>query len=161
MKVVVDTSALIYLNDFRGFDEILTVPEVIEESKDRITAIKLSTVNPKTFEPSELALEEIKAVAKVTGDLEKLSKTDLKIIALAKERNATILSDDYSVQNVAERMKIPYMSIFSKEITKLITWKKYCSACKKHYNSGSTCKMCGGNLKRVPVESAKVTKSWA
>ncbi len=60
MKVVLDTSAIIYLNDFRKFDEILTVQEVVDEVKDRITAMKLSGLSFKIFEPSTEAIEEIK-----------------------------------------------------------------------------------------------------
>lgn len=156
IKAVLDTSALIYLNDFRRFDEIMTVQEVVEESKDRITALKLSSIDAKVMEPDSSALKEVKSVAKKTGDIDKLSKTDLKIIALAKENNATIISDDYSIQNVAEKMQIPYLSVFSDKITKLITWKKYCNSCKKYFDSGRTCKFCGGKLKRVPSNFKEV-----
>lgn len=156
MKVVLDTSALIYLNDFRGFGDIMTVQEVIEEARDRVTNMKLSGMDVKVLEPGEDALKKIRKIARETGDIEKLSKTDLKIVALANQHSATIVSDDRNVQNVAERMQIPYISVFNEKITKLITWKKYCSNCKKYFNSGRVCKFCGGRLKRVPVASKDV-----
>ncbi len=156
MKVVLDTSALIYLNDFREFDEMLTVQEVIEEAKDSVTAIKLSSIDVKILEPAAGIVEKIQQVARETGDIDRLSKTDLKLIALAKQSNATIISDDRNVQNVAERMQIPYISIFNEKITKLITWKKYCSSCKKYFNSGRICERCGSELKRVPFVSKNV-----
>jgi UPF0271 protein len=156
MKVVLDTSALIYLNDFREFEEMLTVQEVIEEAKDRVTAMKLSYVDVKILDPAEWALKKVRQIARKTGDIGKLSKTDLKLVALARQYKATIISDDRNVQNVAERMQIPYVSVFNEKITKLITWKKYCSNCKKYFNSGRMCKFCGGRLKRVPVASKNV-----
>jgi UPF0271 protein len=157
MKVVLDTSAIIYLNDFRNFDEILTVSEVVQEVKDRITSMKLSSLNIKILEPSDFAMKEIEETARKTGDLEKLSKTDLKILSLAKENNCTIISDDRNIQNVAEKIGIEYISTFNKKITKLITWKKFCKNCQKYYDEGSVCDVCGSKLMRIPVNAKDVT----
>jgi UPF0271 protein len=156
MKVVLDTSAIIYLSDFRKFDEIFTVQDVIEEVKDRITAMKLSGLKLKITEPKKESIEEIKKVAEETSDLEKLSKTDLKVLALAKEKNCTIISDDYNIQNIAEKIGIDYISIFSKKITKLIKWKKFCKNCKKYFEKEKFCPVCGEKLIRVPVESKDI-----
>jgi UPF0271 protein len=148
MKVALDTSGLIYLNDFRNFEEIFTVPEVLEEVKDKITSLKLSILKFKVVKPSEEIEKEIEKVAKDTGDLEKLSKTDIKILALAKEKKLTIISDDRSIQNVAEKLRIKYISIFSKKISRLIIWRKYCKNCKKFFE-GFYCPACGGKLKKI------------
>lgn len=156
MKVVLDTSTIIYLSDFRKFDEMLTVQDVIEEVRDRITAMKLSGLKLKIIEPKKESIEEIKKVAGETGDLEKLSKTDLKILALAKENKCTIISDDYNIQNVAERIGINYISIFSKKITKLIKWKKFCKNCKKYFEKEKFCSVCGEKLIRVPAEAKDI-----
>jgi len=158
MKVVLDTSAFIYLNDFRKFDEILTVQEVIDEVKDKISSMKLSGLNFKIVEPSEKSVKEIKKTAEETGDLEKLSNTDIKILALGKENNCTIISDDRCIQNVAEKLKIKYVSVFNQKITSLIIWKKYCRSCKKFYDGKDTCPICGNKLIRTPSKSEKVYK---
>ncbi len=153
MKVVLDTSGLIYLNDFRSFEEIFTVPEVLEEVKDKITSLKLSGLKIKIIKPSEEKVKEIEKNAKETGDLEKLSKTDIKILALAKEKKLTIISDDRSIQNVAEKLRIKYISVFSKKISRLIIWRKYCKNCKKFFED-FYCPVCGGKL----IKIAKRTK---
>jgi len=158
MKVVLDTSAIIYLSDFRKFDEILTVQEVIDEVKDRVTAMKLSGLIFKTVEPSPAAVEEIKRTAKETGDLEKLSNTDVKVLALGKEYCCTIISDDRNVQNVAEKLGIDYISIYSEKITKLITWKKFCKNCEKFYDKKRVCPVCGEKLVRVPESFREIAK---
>ena len=155
MRVVLDTSSLIYLSDFRKFDEIFTVDSVIEEVKDRITAMKLSALKLKVVEVNEETIREIRKVARRTGDLEKLSRTDIEVLAAAKENNCTIISDDRNIQNVAEKLGIAYISIFSKKITKLITWKRYCENCKKYF-SRSMCPVCGAKLKRIPVSSEEI-----
>lgn len=156
MKVVFDTSAFIYLNDFRKFDDILTVQEVIDEVKDKVSSMKLSGLNLEIVEPSRKSVEKIKNIAKNTGDLEKLSNTDIKVLAVAKENNCTIISDDRCIQNVAEDLSIKYISIYNQKITNLVTWKKYCRSCRKFYDGRDTCPICGNKLVRTPSKSRKI-----
>lgn len=155
MRVLLDTSSLIYLSDFRKFDEILTVDSVIKEVKDRVTALKLASLKLKIIEPEKKTIKEIEDMARKTNDLEKLSKTDIEVLAAAKENDCTIISDDRNIQNVSEKIGIKYISIFSKKITKLITWKKYCKSCKKYFE-GRECLVCGEKLVRVPEASVEI-----
>ena len=153
MKVVLDASAIIYLNDFRMFDEIFTVSDVVDEVKDKINVLKLSGIKLKVIDPKESSVKEVKEISKETGDLEKLSKTDIKILALAKENSLDIVSDDYNVQNVAEKIHINYISLFSKKITKLIRWVMYCENCNKFFENETICVKCGNRLVRKPKET--------
>ncbi len=156
MKALLDTSALIYLNDFRKFKKIFTVTEVLDEIKDRNTLLKLSGLKIEVLEPKKETVNEIKNIARKTGDLEKLSKTDLKILALAKETGSTIISDDYCIQNVAQKIGINYISLFSKKITKLIKWKKFCPICRRYFGNGKICPFCGEKLIRLPTKIKKI-----
>jgi UPF0271 protein len=167
-KAVLDTSALIYLNDFRPFDCVFTVSEVLREVKDRTTAMKLSTLSSlglKVFEPSKGSMEAVERAAKETGDFAQLSETDKKVLALANDLSddCVIVSDDMGVQNVAERMGIRYMSVFNRRISRMVKWGRYCGNCKKYYGKEykmRACEVCGGELKRVPLNSELVkTKS--
>ena len=147
MKVVLDTSAIIYLNDFRKFDEMFTVEDVVKEVKDKISSLKLSSLKLEIVEPEEKFLDEIEKAARETGDLEELSETDKKVLAVALEKKLTIVSDDRDIQNVAEKLKLKYISVFSGKIEKLIIWKKYCRNCEK-FSDGEICPVCGGKLIR-------------
>jgi len=147
MKVVLDTSAIIYLNDFRRFSEMFTVENVIREVKDNISSLKLSSLKLEIVEPGEKFLSEIEKVARETGDWEELSETDKKILAVALEKKLTIVSDDRDIQNVAEKLKLKYVSIFSGKIKDLVVWKKYCRNCKKYFD-GEICPVCGEKLIR-------------
>jgi len=159
MKVVLDTSAIIYLQDFRKFKEIFTTDSVIHEVKDKITEMKLSAIKASVVEPGKKFVNEIKRIAESTGDLEKLSKTDVEVLALAKELKAIVISDDRNVQNVAEKIGIKYISLFSEKIKKLFVWKKYCLACKKYFGTElNECPVCGSKLKRVPKGEMKLKK---
>lgn len=155
MRVVLDTSAIIYLNDFRSFDEIFTVDPVVKEVKDKISEMKLWSLKLKILEPKKKTVEKIKEVARKTGDLEKLSKTDLEVLGVAVETESTIISDDRNVQNVAEKIGVEYISVFSKKITKLIVWKNYCKNCGKFFDK-KVCPSCGSGLVRRPKKSVNL-----
>jgi UPF0271 protein len=157
MRVVLDTSAIIYLSDFRKFDEMFTVDAVVREVKDKISEIKLSGLKLKIIEPKKETIEKIKKTAKETGDLEKLSETDLEVLAAAVETNSTIISDDRNVQNVAEKIGIECVSVFNKKITKLIIWKNYCKNCGKFFDE-KFCPFCGSELTRIPEKTVGLKK---
>ena len=155
MKVVLDTSALIYLNDFRNFEEIITVQEVVEEVKDKISEMKLKSLKLKAVEPSKNSLKKAEDAARKTGDFEKLSKTDLKVVSAAVENDAVIISDDRNVQNVAEELGLEYVSVFSKKISMKFTWKKVCSGCGYVSAEGEICPRCGLKMVRKVTEKMK------
>ncbi len=150
MKAVLDTTSIIFLNDFRMFEEIYTVSEVVDEVKDKINSMKFSGMELKISEPSENSLKYVRNAAKETGDNTKLSDTDVRVIALAKDKSLTIISDDYAIQNVAEKLKIEYISL-NKGITKQIEWKMYCTSCRKFYEKENSCPVCGESLVRRKI----------
>jgi len=155
MKVVLDTSALIYLNDFRSFDQILTVQEVKEEVKDKISKLKLRSLDLKIVEPTKIVVKEVEDAARKTGDLEKLSKTDIKVLAAGLEFGATIISDDRNIQNVAEELKMEFLSVFSKKISMKFKWIKVCSGCGYLSHEGEVCPRCGSKIVRKVTEKMK------
>jgi UPF0271 protein len=152
MNAMLDTSAVIYLNDFSKFEKLLTVSSVVEEIKDDSSKMKLSGLAIKIVDPAPESLKAVEEVAKGTGDIDILSKADIDVIAAAKDNGCVVISDDRAVQNVCEKMGIGYISIFNKKITKLINWRKYCKSCRKYSNSDE-CDTCGGRTSRVPFTS--------
>ncbi|MEM5853713.1 MAG: hypothetical protein QXG39_09900 [Candidatus Aenigmatarchaeota archaeon] len=151
MRVVFDSSAVIYIQDFRKFEEVLIPPSVVEEIKDKLSRMKLEAFEFKVVQPEKKFLEIVKKVAEKTGDLEKLSKADLEVLALAKQFSLKIVSDDYSIQNVAKMLGIDYITISTKGIKKVFIWKKFCVVCgRKFEKSLNVCPFCGGKLKRKP-----------
>lgn len=151
MKFVLDTSAIIYLQDFRKMEEIFIPVLVFEEIKDKISRMKLEAMNAKIFEPKKELIEEVRKIAKKTGDCEKLSEADIQVLALAKELKAKIVSDDYNIQNVAAKMGLKFIPVIQKGIKKIFKWNKYCPFCKKVFEvEKRECPFCGSALKRLP-----------
>ena len=94
-------------------------------------------------------INEVINFAKKTGDYYVLSKTDIDVIALALQLNATIISDDYAIQNVARLMNLKYYGAGIETIKKEIKWKYRCTGCHKIYkNYIEICPVCGHKTKR-------------
>lgn len=153
MKYVLDTSALLSGRDFLMEHELYTSPKVIHEIKRGRMRRKLNyllEVSLKVLMPTDESIRLIKKGAKKTGDIGRLSSADIEILALAKEMNAILLTDDYSIQNLAEELKINYKGFDVKEIEKKIYWRYRCKGCGKYWEKlHKTCPICGSGLRTV------------
>jgi UPF0271 protein len=162
--LVLDTSAFL-----SGFDplsvseEQTTVPLVEEEISGNSIArvrLRMAIENGKlrVKPPSENYYEEVKASAKKVGDAFFLSETDMQLLALALELKKTggnplIITDDYSIQNVATQIDIQFASLTTYGIRRLLKWVRYCPACHKEYPADYNfrrCTICNTDLKRKP-----------
>lgn len=124
-------------------------------------AVENGKVKIKT--PSEEHWNKVKAAANKVGDAFFLSETDLQILALASElkeegHTPQIVTDDYSIQNVATQIGIEFISLATFGISRLLEWIRYCPACHRKYPAdynSATCEVCGTDLKRKPRRTAK------
>ena len=171
--MVLDTSAfLVGFDPFSVSEDQATVPKVKEEiRKNSMSWVRFKTAvengKLKVKSPSEEYWNKVKASANRVGDSFFLSETDLQILALALELRAEgctpqIVTDDYSIQNVATQMGIDFVSLATFGIRRLLEWVRYCPACHKKYpaNYNSTeCAVCGTALKRKPRKTAKNLKA--
>ena len=170
--MVLDTSAfLVGFDPFSVGEDQATVPKVKEEIKtNSMTWVRFKTAvengKLKVKAPSEEFLNRVKASAITVGDSFFLSETDMQILALALELKAAgynpqIVTDDYSIQNVATQMGIEFAALATFGIRRLLEWVRYCPACHREYPAdyGSTkCTVCGTELKRKPRKTAKNLK---
>jgi UPF0271 protein len=117
----------------------------------------------KIRSPSDKFQEKVETSATQMGDSFKLSRTDLQLLALALELKASgfnprILTDDYSIQNVAKQLGIEFSSLVTFGIKRLLEWNRYCPACYKEYPVNSRfkeCQVCGTVLKRKPRRKSR------
>jgi UPF0271 protein len=171
--MVLDTSAfLVGFDPFSVSEDQATVPKVEEEIRtNSMTWVRFKTAvengKLKVNAPSEEFLNRVKASAITVGDSFFLSETDMQILALALELKAAgyspqIVTDDYSIQNVATQMGIEFAALATFGIRRLLEWVRYCPACHREYPAdyGSTkCAVCGTKLKRKPRKTAKNLKN--
>ncbi len=152
MPYVLDTSAILSGRIFAG--KLYTTPEVAKEIKPgghswRLMEFLMSR-GMEIKEPSKKAVDIVKKTAMKTGDIASLSPADIEALALAYELNATLLTDDYSMQNVAKELNIKYESVIEEGIKEKFYWIFRCKSCGKFFKEFyEICPVCGGKLKRV------------
>ncbi len=104
--------------------------------------------------PTAGTTERVRAAAEETGDLDVLSPADLAVLALAVEMEATLVTDDYAVQNVASAMEIKTEAFAQEGIQRTLAWEWYCPACRQHTGDRKgECPVCAAELKRRPRQT--------
>lgn len=150
-KYVLDASAVLCGKDLLLSGEVYIPPSVIEElgegkyrrKVEVLLAIKITEKLPATE-----SREKIRRSAEQTGDLLRLSETDIDVLALAFELNATILTDDYSIQNVARHMGIEYEVVSEKGIREEFKWEYVCIGCRRRFDKAVIeCPICGAKVR--------------
>ena len=132
---------------------LITVPAVVNELKSSEAAMRFELAREegaRVEAPQPDMMEDVLIMAKHTRDVEELSTTDIEILAKALERkdNATLLTDDYAVQNVAVMLGIDVKPIVQKKIRDILVWEKQCVGCRKRFDEGDICPICGSDLKK-------------
>ena len=100
---VLDSSA--FIHDYHTDEQMASIPDVREElegeSAFRFDAMEGSGMHIHI--PTDGTVEKIERAAAETGDREELSTTDVRLLAAAFELDGVVVTDDYAVQNVADR----------------------------------------------------------
>ena len=114
--------------------------------------------------PHESSILKVKQSSKAVGDLLYLSEADLNVLALAMELKGegyspSIITDDYSIQNVANQIGVGFTSLMTFGIRFRLYWMVYCPACHRNYPADykmKKCKICGTTLKRKPLQKQPI-----
>ncbi|MCE5213528.1 MAG: ribonuclease VapC [Methanobacterium sp.] len=137
-----------------------TTSQVIMEIKDLKSKIFLQSAledgHITITEPTKEDLNHVEEVITGSGDILRLSDVDKQVIALAltlqkDDMSPTVVTDDYSIQNVLKIMKIPFKSVLTRGIEDVVGWIKFCKGCKKIYSpdySLTECEICGSPISR-------------
>lgn len=151
--MVLDSSALFYGKDLPAEFELVISPGVAAELErhgmgERLALLLDSRV--KVLSPSKKSLARILSTAEATGDSMKLSSTDKEVLALALDLGYELVTDDYSIQNVASILGIPCRGLDQKGIEKVIEWESKCTGCGKRFSADiQECDVCGSLTKSV------------
>ena len=157
---ILDTSAIISGKPINLVDDIMMTTRSVSSElesyeKDFFLFQYLIDKGLIIKSPSKNSIAKIKNISKKTGDIDRLSETDIDILALAldniinEKREVVILTDDYSIQNVSCFLNIKYESINQSGITKKFKWIQRCSGCGKYFKENlKTCPICGSSIKK-------------
>lgn len=148
---VLDTSALLSGKQLPR-DVPLTAPDAILDEvtpggRDHRNLTYLRESGLTIQRPTDEAMDRVEEAARETGDLPRLSHADRAVLALALELEGTVLTDDYSLQNVASELDVPFRGINQEGIQRQVRWKHRCRACYREAEAGvEECPVCGSEV---------------
>jgi len=138
---------------FSSQEQSFTTPLVFEEIKhikkshDAVQAL-LDLDRLKIIEPEQENTNLVLEKAKNTGDFSELSKEDISVLALCVQLNGELVTDDFTVSNVAKHLKLRVIPIMTKGISKVLDSVYICPGCNKVLEKISNCPICGSKLKK-------------
>ena len=151
--LVLDTSALYYGKDFPSGLELVITPGVVKELDKEGMGQRLELLmatRVRVSSPSKRSTDMVMRKATETGDHRRLSETDIEVLALAMDLGYELVSDDYSIQNMAAVLGLPCRGIEQKGISQIFEWRARCTGCGKTYQGDvETCQICGYPTKSV------------
>ena len=146
---VLDASA--FIRDYTTEERMATIPLVREELEDeagyRFDALEGSGMRIHIPDPE--TVERVERAARETGDAETLSRTDVRLLATSFELDATLVTDDYAMQNVAEKLDVAVDVIAQEGIDERRDWRFQCQGCGRTFDEHrDRCSICGSDLER-------------
>jgi UPF0271 protein len=146
---VLDASA--FVHDYTTEDRTASIPAVADELTGE-TAFRFDAeegAGMRVHVPDEEAVERVRRAARETGDDGVLSVTDRRLLAAALELDAVLVTDDYAVQNVAERLGVETEVIARDGIDERRDWQFQCRGCGREFDDDADrCPVCGSDLTR-------------
>ncbi|WP_280537696.1 NOB1 family endonuclease [Halopenitus sp. POP-27] len=146
---VLDSSAFIHEYDVDG--PTASIPAVHEEL-DGGHALRFGAMEGSGMHvhvPDADVIARVERAARNSGDADTLSETDVRLIAAAVELDATLVTDDYAMQNVAERLDVAVDPIAREGITEEREWLFQCAGCGRTFDDDrDRCPVCGSDLTR-------------
>lgn len=131
-------------------EQALSTPGVRDELEDasrfRFDAVVGEGMRVET--PSDEAVSAVREAARETGDASVLSDVDVRLVALAYEEDATLVTDDYAMQNVASRLGVGTRGAGKDEIQEERDWRYQCAGCGRVYDESGRCRVCGSETTR-------------
>jgi len=144
---VLDTSVLYYGKDLpQGFECVITPGVVRELDKEGMSARLelLMATRVRVSSPSDRSMRKVSEESEKTGDSRRLSEADRELLALALDLGYELLTDDYSIQNLARAMGIPARGFDQKGIAEVFEWQAKCKGCGKLFPADvRVCDVCG------------------
>ncbi|PSP97402.1 DNA-binding protein [Halobacteriales archaeon QS_5_70_17] len=146
---VLDASA--FIREYTTDEPTATVPQVREELTDesgyRFDA--LEGAGMRVHVPDDQTVDRVRRASAESGDREELSATDVRLLAAAFELDATLVTDDYAMQNVAGRIEVPVETVGREGITEEREWDFQCQGCGRTFeDDADRCPVCGSDLTR-------------
>jgi len=157
---IIDTSAILSGKPINIIGDMVTSSSVSDEFSPGGRSYRsfqfLVEKGLKVMFPSSESVNKINRKSVEIGEENRLSKADKDILALALDflklnnKEVIILTDDYSIQNIAVVFKIKFESVNQIGITKKFKWSYRCQGCGKKFKEHiNICPICGAEIKTI------------
>lgn len=158
--VVLDTSALMAGRPLGPGEETLVPAAVLEElrpgGRDRRHLDLLLAAGARIVEAAPPERARVRAEAEKGGEAGRLSAADVDVLAVALATGGELLTDDYTLQNLAKRLGVAFRSVQTKGITEEYRFIPRCTGCGRVYERMlPDCPVCGSALKMVKDRRAR------
>lgn len=151
-KLALDATAFYQGFHSHSVNTCITTRLVYEEIchiQNKLATLQALILNNRLmiFEPKIRTIRLVQSAAKQAGE-SRLTEADVSILALAKDYNARLVTDDFAICNLAKTMSIAILNLGTKGIGDIRKWIKYCSSCGRGYSAiKSVCPRCGNKLR--------------
>jgi rRNA maturation endonuclease Nob1 len=110
-------------------EELITVPEVLDELKSTRAQQGLSSHKVEQRTPSEESLEKVREKSDEINSL--ASEVDQKLLALALDLDCVLLTDDKELQNLGLHMEAEIEGFMDEVPDEKLSWEMRCTRCGK------------------------------
>jgi UPF0271 protein len=103
------------------------------------------------------AVTRVEDAAQAAGNLSRLSRADVSLAALALELEGHLITDDYTLLDVAKRLSIATRTVNTQGIGGTLDFKPRCTGCGRWFEAmpkGEECTVCGSPVKPKPWKKA-------
>jgi len=104
-------------------------------------------------DPAPESLQRVDAAVAKAGSATRLSAADRDVLALALDVRGRLVTDDYTVQDIARRLGLAVESIATRGISERVDWGGRCAGCGRRYDAthiGRECPVCGARIVGKP-----------
>ncbi len=146
---ILDSSA--FIHEYHTDEPTASIPLVQEEltGEHAFRFDAMEGAGMHIHIPADGNVEKVRRAAGETGDLDVLSDTDIRLLATAFELDGTLVTDDYAMQNVANRLDVSVEVIAQDGIAEQRDWKFQCAGCGREFDENhDRCPICGSGLSR-------------
>ncbi|MDR0523884.1 MAG: nucleic acid-binding protein [Candidatus Methanoplasma sp.] len=154
--LVLDSSALFSMENLPDEDFVCPPGVVGELRRHGDRRLDLWGDLLRVSDCTKASLDAVSKAASKSGDSGRLSPVDFTVLALALDTGGTILTDDYSIQNVARIMGLPYRPVGVAGIKRVERWNYKCVGCGKWFSEKTDeCPICGSATRGHRRKSGK------
>ena len=148
MKAVVDSNVFMRGRSGLDYDELYTTSSVVEELETDKARTDFQARDVNVLEPSEDSLDIVKKESEKINS--PTSDTDEDLVALTKDLDAVLVTDDLAVQNLSLRLGLSFESYMGEKIRESRKWGLRCENCGRKV-SREGCGSCGSSrVRRKP-----------